>query len=572
VLTLRDALAVAAESPWGLRFVDPAERELLLSWRDVRRRARLVAGALALAGVAPGDRVAIVLPTGPDFMDAFFGALLAGAVPVPLYPPVRLARLEEYHPATARMLQLVGARLVLTDARVRRLLGRATALARPELGCVTVESLRESGAAPLEVPGDPDAPGVIQYSSGSTVDPKPVSLSQRALLAHCAVLEALLLRSATGPQLGVSWLPLYHDMGLIGALLTALYHPADLVLIAPEHFLARPALWLRCISRYRATVSPAPNFAYSLCVRRVRDADLAGVDLSTWRVALNGAEPVSADTMRRFAERFARVGFDGKALMPVYGLSEAALALTFTSPDEGARVRSVDPARLAAEGVVVDGDREIVSVGRCLPGCEIELRGGEGGELPEGRVGRLYARSVSMMTGYFAQPEATAATLDDGWLDTGDLGFVEDGEVYICGRAKDVVIIRGANHAPQDFEDALAGIEGLRPGCAVAAGFVPRGEGEEALLILAERYPDAPGGLEEVIRASVVARTGVRAHTVTLLDPGALPRTSSGKLRRREALRRFEAGELTAPRPATAVGLAVEVARSAIAFARTRAR
>ncbi len=318
--TLQAALETAAQSRWGLSFRDAQERDRSLTFSELRANAAGTAGALRELGVRRGDRVAIVLPTGPDFVDAFFGALLCGAIPVPLYPPVRLGRLDEFHLRTARMLHVSGARIVLSDARISRLLGVAVAQARPSLG------LREvPHGPPLAEPGAPGELALIQFSSGTTVDPKPVALTHENVLMNLAAIETIV--PPDDAQAGVSWLPLYHDMGLIGCLLLAFYRPGPLTLLGPETFLARPALWLRAMSQKRATLSVAPNFAYGLCVRRVRDEEMEGVDLSSWRFALNGAEPVAPDVLRRFSERFARWGFDARALMPVYGLSEASLAV-----------------------------------------------------------------------------------------------------------------------------------------------------------------------------------------------------------------------------------------------------
>ncbi len=570
--TLVETLARAAASPGRLHFVDAHEREQVLSWAEVQTRASELAAGLQASGVTPGDRVALLLPTSPDFPTAFFGVLLAGAVPVPLYPPVRLGRLGEYHRSTTRMLQVCGARMVLTDAKVRLLLGPPVEAARPVLGCRTVEDVAHAGRREeASVALGPDALALIQFSSGSTVDPKPVALTHGQVVAQLAALKARMPVPEGAPRVGVSWLPLYHDMGLIGCLLSAAYYPGDLVLLPPELFLARPALWLRALSRHRAMVSPAPNFAYGLVLKRVKDAELAGLDLSCWTYALNGAEPVSAEVMDRFRARLEPYGFKATALLPVYGLSEAALAVTFPPSGRGSpRVLSVDAAQLAETGEVQPGARALPSVGVPVAGVELEVRDGQGHALPERRVGRIVLRGPSVMQGYFGQPEATAGTTEGGWLDTGDLGFVADGELYVCGRAKDVVIIRGANHAPQAFEECLAGVEGVRTGCAVAVGFRPEGEEDEALVMLVEHTGAAPEGLDERVRAAVVAGTGVRPHTVCVLPPGTLPRTSSGKLRRGEALRRSLAGELTAPRKVGPLQLALEVARSALALRRSQ--
>ncbi|MGZ3481769.1 MAG: AMP-binding protein, partial [Myxococcaceae bacterium] len=468
--SLHEALERAAVSGRrGLTFVAADETETTLGWDAIRARASLVAGALAALGVRPGERVAMVLPTGPEFMDAFFGTLLAGAVPVPLYPPVRLGRLPEYHAATARMLQLSGAVALLSDGRVGRLLGEAVRRGAPRLGLRNVTALRDSGAPPVTRSADPGTLALVQFSSGSTVDPKPVGLSHRAVLAQTDALRALMPDDTPeDPQLGVSWLPLYHDMGLIGCLLSAMTYPGPLVLLGPEAFLGRPALWLRALSRHQGTISVAPSFAYAVCARRVKDEEMEGMDLSRWRLALNGAEQVSVDAARRFSERFERWGFRPAALMPVYGLAEAALAVTFCPPRTPLRTVPVDPVELARAGKVRAGTRTLASVGIPVPGMTVEVRDEAGGVALEGVVGRIVARGPSIMEGYVGQPEATRAVLAGGWLDTGDLGFVQDGELVVCGRAKDVVVLRGANHAPQEFEDALDGLTGVRAGCAVA--------------------------------------------------------------------------------------------------------
>ncbi len=530
--TIPLALQAAAQSESGVTFLDAEESERALTFREMHERARRAAGTLLAKGVRPGDRVAIVLPTCPEFMDAFFGALYAGAIPVPLYPPVRLGRLEEFHARTARMLAITGARLVVSDARISRLLGLSLEEARPELGLHT----GLSGGEPRFAPGSPEDLALIQFSSGTTVDPKPVALTHRNVLTNVAAIDTFLPR--TGSEAGVSWLPLYHDMGLIGCLLLAVVHPGPLTLLGPEVFLARPALWLRAISRKRANLSVAPNFAYGLCARRIRDEELEGVDLSSWRFALNGAEPVAPAVLRRFADRFARWGFDARALMPVYGLSEASLAVTFTPPGRGPHT-------------LVRGGRELASVGAPIPGVDLAVDGG-----------RVLVRGPSVMERYFG---AESSMLREGWLDTGDLGFIEGGELFVSGRAKELVILRGANHAPQEFEDALDGLAGVRAGCAVAVG-VPGEEGEELALLVEHAAP-----LEvEAVRARVVERTGIRPHAVHLFAPGTLPRTSSGKLRRGEALRQLLSGELRPPRPVTLLGLAREAARSMAALARLR--
>ncbi len=567
--TFVDALTQAGRANARLTFVDAQEQETVLEHGALVRSARRLAHALRERGVQPGDRVALVLPTGADFVEGFFGIQFAGAVPVPLYPPVRLGRMEEYLAATTRMLTVVGARLVLSDRRVKLLLGQAIARAAVPLGCPTVAELRE-GTQELTHEARPEDLGLIQFSSGSTVDPKAVSLSHHALITQCAALEAL-MKPAQGAPSGVSWLPLYHDMGLIGCLLSAIYQAGPLALLPPEAFLVKPALWLRALSRHRATISPAPNFAYGLCLKRVKPVDVQGVDLSNWTHALNGAEPVSAETMEKFSTRFAEHGFRREALMPVYGMSEASLAVSFTASVGAKRALAIDPVALATEGRVAPAaahSRTVVSVGTAVPGCELEVRDDRGAVLAEGALGRVLVRGPFLMSGYFGDRAATDRAVQDGWLDTGDLGFIEGGELFVCGRSKDVVIVRGRNHAPQEFEDALESIEGVRTGCAVALGFVPPGEPDERLLLLVETTVAPAAALKDQVRAAVLARTGVDAHTIELLEPGTLPRTSSGKLRRQEALRRFQAQALSAPEKVNALTMGRELAKSALGYAK----
>lgn len=575
--TVLDLLAPARRSPeGGLRFLDRDERAQWLGWAEVRERALAAAGGLQALGVAPGDRVALVFPTGPEFFDGFFGTLLAGAVPVPLYPPVRLGRLAEYLRRTARMLELAGARLVLADRRVRRLLGEAVAEARPPLGCRTVADLPREAPAPVAVaPGDL---GLVQFSSGTTVDPKPVALAHRALLAQVETLNGFWVDTPERKHSCVSWLPLYHDMGLIGCVLPALARDAALTLIGPELFVARPALWPRALSRYRATISPAPNFGYAMATTRVPEAELQGLDLSAWVTALNGAEAVSPGVLRAFEERYSRHGLRPGVLAPVYGLSEAALAVTFSAIGRPWASRRFDREGLARHGVALEsaGGREIVSVGQPVPGFRLSVRDEERREVPEGRVGRVWISGPSLMEGYLGQPEATARVLAGGWLDTGDLGFLWRGELYLTGRAKDVVILRGRNHSPEEIERAVDPVPGVRTGCAVAASWLPEdAEGEELVLLVEARHgasAEEHAALPEACRAAVLGAMGLAVDRLAVLAPGTLPRTSSGKLRRAEALRLFLAGELKEPERVTPFSLAGAFARSGLAYARMGSR
>jgi acyl-CoA synthetase (AMP-forming)/AMP-acid ligase II len=523
--TLLSCLERAAAAGERVRFLDRSEERTVL-YRDVLERATRVAGGLLALGVEPGSRVAVAASTSPEFYDAFFGVLAAGASPLSLPLPPRFGSRQGFVEDLRASVKAADARLVLTDVA-----------GRVRLPDVSVVSLAElPGAQPRFLDGGPDSLALVQLSSGTTGSPKPIPLTHRQLLANVRAIRDRILECYPAGRYehgGVSWLPLYHDMGLVGALVTALAHPAPLALMKPEEFVARPARWLQAISRYRATISAAPNFAYELAVERVKDDELQGVDLSSWLLALDGAEPVSASTLSRFYDRFRAYGLRREALTPVYGLAEASLAVTFSPPDRAFTSRRFDGAALVENEEAVESARgvDLVSSGMPLPGVEVEIAGERGERLPEGKVGRVLIRGASV----------TSVGADaEGYLDTGDRGFFWGGELHVCGRSRDLLILRGRNFPPEMIEEAAEGIPGSRAG-AVAAVSVP-GELGESLWLLAERAFDlAPEDGERVvdeIRARVIERCGVDP-IVRLLDPGALPRTSSGKLRRREAARLF---------------------------------
>jgi len=564
--TLNEMLAAAAQKRASLFFVNRKEEDQEVPMARVREHALSIAADLVDREVRKGDRVALVLPTSPEFVYCFFGVLCAGAIPVPLYPPVRLGKLDEYHRKTAAMLQAVDAALVVTDERIRRFLGVAVQISAPRLGCVTASSLGGTNSGEIEIASDDVA--LIQFSSGTTHDPKPVALTHANLLSNLAAIEHYITDEGTPNTVGVTWLPLYHDMGLIGNLLLAFYIPAPLVLLPPELFVAEPAAWLRAISRHRGTHSAAPNFAFGLCLKRIRDDQLEGVDLSSWSLSLNGAEAISAAVQRRFIERFGRWGFRASSLTPVYGMAEASLGVTFKPAGNSFSSFGVDAEKLALEGVVEPGSKELVSVGRPLAGVEVEIRDDRGVPLPADRVGHVFVRGPSVMVGYFARTDLTDQVLHDGWLESGDLGFAHDGELFLCGRQKDIVIVRGANHAPEEFEAALDGLPGVRPGCAIAVGFVPAGEDDEALAMLVETNSDASPTLADDVASRLEERTRILPAHVELLAPGTLPRTTSGKLRRREAAAQWLAGTLSPPKKVSAAGLLIKAAHGELLQAR----
>lgn len=555
-------------------------RERRLSFGALWSAGLRTAGGLARRGVTPGARVAIILPTGPDFYTTFLGVLCAGCVPVPLYPPARMNDLPGYVERGSRILASARPEVLVTDGEILPA-ARLLADRRPGLITVTAEALAaEEGQAVARVA--PDDLALIQYSSGSTGDPKGVALTHRSLIAN---MRAIGLGLSFGPNdIPISWLPLYHDMGLIGTWLSPYLHGMQVVMISPLQFLSRPERWLWAFHRYRGTISPAPNFGYELCCRKIEDADIVGLDLSSWRSAMNGSEPVRADTVERFCRRFAPHGFKREAMMPVYGLAETCVALTFPAPGRGARFDRIDAAVLAREGraePALDGTLEIAACGRPLAGHEVRIAGDRGEPCCDRVQGRILFRGPSTMAGYFDRPDATAAVRyalpgDDRagpWIDTGDLGYLADGELHVTGRAKDLIIKGGRKYHPQDIEDALKAVEGLRKGCAVAFD-VRTGSGRdspadgfsgEAIVVLAEsREPPARHAeLAAAITAAVQRQIGTPPDRVQILRPGSLPKTSSGKLRRRESRKLYLEGGFTA-RPARLRGVARLAVGSAV--------
>ena len=528
-------------------------------WAD----AGAVAHGLAAAGIGRGDAVALMLPTGSAFFHAFLGAMLVGAVPVPLYPPLRWSEIEEHVHGRAAILDNSLARMLVTVPEAQ-LIGRILRAELPHLAAVTsVERLREAGerVGAADVAGRDTA--MLQYTSGSTGDPKGVVLSHDNLLANIRTMGSA--AAATSSDRFVSWLPLYHDMGLIGAWLCTMYYGIPLVLMPPTSFLARPARWLRTIHRYRATISAGPNFAYEIAASKIRDEDLAGIDLSSWRLAFNGAEPVRAATLERFAARFARYGFDRRALTPVYGLAESAVGLAFPPLGRGPRVERIGPAALAREGKAIPAPEgagaalEIVSCGRPLPGHEIRVVDQGGREVAARIEGRIEFRGPSATAGYHRNPEATARLFRDDWLDTGDVGYIADGELFLTSRAKDLIKRGGHNVHPYDLEAAVGDIPGMRKGCVAVFGTMDRVSGTERVIVVAETNetnPSARAALRDRVMALAAIHLNGPADEVLLVPARTVLKTSSGKIRRAACRELYEKGLLQAPRRAVWLQLA----------------
>ncbi|HRQ97493.1 MAG TPA: AMP-binding protein [Candidatus Accumulibacter phosphatis] len=523
-----------------------------LSYGELLAESRRVATALVSRGLLPRQAVALMLPTGRDYLTSFFGVMIAGGIPVPIYPPARMAQIEDHLRRHARILANAEAVFIITVPQARGVAALLRSEAPTLREVLTPDDLSAVAMPLLYRPAATDT-AFLQYTSGSTGDPKGVVLSHANLLANLRAMgEAV---AATGDDVFVSWLPLYHDMGLIGAWFGSLYFGMLLVLMSPLAFLSRPVRWLRVISQHRGTLSPAPNFAYDLCARKLADADLAGLDLSSWRLALNGAEPVSPATLQAFADRFAPYGLRRTAITPVYGLAECSVGLAFPPLGRGPRIDTIERAALLQRRIAVpaaaDADADSVvrvpACGRPLPRHEIRIVGDDGRELPDRQVGGLQFRGPSATSGYHRNPAATQALFRDGWLDSGDFAYTVDGEIYLTGRVKDLIIRGGRNLYPYELEQAVGNLPGVRRGCVAVFASNDPVNATERLVVVAETREEDPQRREQLrqqINEAAVAAIGLPADEVVLAPPNSVLKTSSGKIRRNASREAYEHGLL----------------------------
>ncbi|HVS87669.1 MAG TPA: AMP-binding protein [Candidatus Acidoferrum sp.] len=554
-----------------------AERSLTLTFGELYAAAQRCAAELARRGVPAGGRVALMLPTSRAFFVSYAGILLAGAIPVPIYPPFRADRIEEYASRQSAILNNAEVCLLLTFRRAEAVAKLLKPRVRSLASVADAEKLIDAAdKAPLPSPGVKPAHltgsrarkasdiALLQYTSGSTGDPKGVVLTHANLLANMrAVGEAVQL----GPgDVGISWLPLYHDMGLIGAWLTLLHYGVPLAVMSPLAFLTRPERWLQAVHKHRGTIAAAPNFAYELCVRKIAEKDIQGVDLSSWRAALNGAEPVNPETLERFAARFAKYGFRREAQLPVYGLAEASLAVTVPPLNRGPLIDRVDRETFTVEGRAIPASPNdstaiaFVSSGKPIPQHEVRLVDAKGQEVSERTEGFLWFRGPSATSGYYRNERATEelfslrATTGNDWLNSGDRAYCAEGEIYVTGRVKDIIIKGGRNLYPHEVEELAARAEGIRKGCIVAFGLKDEATGTEKLVVVAEsRESDAAkrAAIAAAVTEQVSRGLGLPPDRVEIIPPGSIPKTSSGKLRREETRQLYLADTLSAAiRPA----------------------
>ena len=535
-----------------------------LTYAGLRRAADDVAAGLRELGLAHGETVAIMLPTCLEFFFAYFGILIAGGVPVPIYPPARLNQIEDHLKRQAAVLTNALAKVLITVPEAKTLARYLRAQTRSLDHVVTTDDLRRGGPGQLWPVVSGEDLAFIQYTSGSTGNPKGVMLTHDNLLAN--------LRAMGQPfQMGrerdvfVSWLPLYHDMGLIGAWLGSLYFSMALVLMSPLRFLIRPERWLQAITKYQGTLSASPNFGYELCRMRIKDHALEGLDLSSWRVAANGAEAVLQTTITGFTERFRPCGFNPETLRPVYGLAENSVGLAFPQIDREPVVERIDREIFSRTGEAIpaplgSGDPlEFMVCGQPLPGHEIRIVDNAGRELKERREGGIEFRGPSSTQGYYRNPEATKTLFHGDWLRTGDKGYLVKGEVVISGREKDTIVRAGRNIYAAQLEAAVYQVPGIRKGCVAIFGSPNRESGTEDLVVLAEtRIEDRAGleALEKAVNRAVISSIGEPADQVVLAPPHTVLKTSSGKIRRAATRQVYERGGHKAKRPPVCVQFA----------------
>jgi 1-acyl-sn-glycerol-3-phosphate acyltransferase len=539
----------------------------IITYRDLWQGAEQIAAGLLHFGLEHGESVLIMLPTGRDYFHSFFGVLVAGGVPVPVYPPGRLKQIGEHLQRHAAIATNCLAKIMISMPETKRFAHIMHKQVVNLQHILTVDELsghKTDAAAILRRPvlhaGDT---AFLQFTSGSTGLPKGVVLSHANLLANIRTMGEK--TKVSSDDVFVSWLPLYHDMGLIGAWLGSLYFACQLVIMPPLSFIAKPQRWLRAIHRFGGTLSAAPNFAYELCLRRVDDKDIEGLDLSSWRIAFNGAEAVNPNSVKHFIERFSSHGFSTGTMMPVYGLAESSVGLAFSEPGRGPRFDRIkrDPFMDSRQAIQAGQDDthtlEFVGCGQPLPGHQIRIVDENDRELPERTEGHLQFMGPSTTSGYFKNPEKTSSLFHGQWLDSGDKAYIAGGEIYITGRTKDIIIRAGRNIYPVELEEAVGQVEGIREGNVAVFGSVSDKSRTEELIVLAETRKKEPNALEEIrktVNAIVTDLIGTPPDKVVLAPPNTVLKTSSGKIRRNASKEIYERNLIGKPKKAVWVQVA----------------
>ena len=547
--TFGEALDYAATGKRGFNFHDPrGTLKRVYPFSELQQDALATARRMIAHGIKPGDRVAMVAETGPEFAALFCATVYAGAWPVPLPLPTSFGGKESYIDQLAVQLASSDPLALFFPAEIAEMAGAAAA----RQGCQAIawEDFAANPVPECDLPqANPDDICYLQYSSGSTRFPHGVAVTHASLLNNLAGHgEGMRLEQQ---DRCISWLPWYHDMGLVGCFLSLISNQVSADYIKTEDFARRPLAWLDMISRNPGqSISYSPTFGYDICARRISSQSHVSerFDLSRWRIAGNGADMIRPDVMQGFVNAFTEAGFKAGAFLPSYGLAEATLAVTIMPPGEGIRIELVEEERLSGTPRDLSRParyRAIVNCGKPVKDMAVEIRGASGQALPDHHIGKVWCKGPSVMHSYFRDPEATAECLVDGWLDTGDMGYQVDSYLFIVGRAKDMIIINGKNHWPQDIEWAVEQLPGFNHG-DIAAFSVETDSGEEAPAVLVHcRVSDPAARLElrDTIRDKVRSITGMNC-IVELVPPRTLPRTSSGKLSRAKAKKLYLAGEI----------------------------
>jgi len=556
--TLTEAIRQLGKLPTsgskGYVFVRADGSERFIPFTELCDLAERRAAQLHAQGLVKGDRLAIVVPDPDEFVLSFLGAIMGGIVPVPIYPQLSFKNVETYHDTVSHIVAASGASLLLTTASTRQHVDPVLARARdasPGLRAITtVDELTAKDHGKVEVAIEPSDLAFLQFTSGSTARPKGVMVSHNNLAWNSESFMIHGLQKDSSFDKGVTWLPLFHDMGLIGFAVGTLFTDIPVVFMPTASFVRNPRIWLDKIHQHRGTITYAPNFAYGLVAKRVKEKDLADLDLSCLRRAGCGAEPIQARTLRDFAEKLRPARFDARAFLPSYGMAEATLAITFVPVDSGVRTDDVAKAGLekgVAEPGSGDGAQQLVNCGKSFPEHEVAVVNEQGARLGDRQVGQIITRGPSISAGYYREPELTAEAFKAGpdghtWLYTGDLGYTVAGEIFICGRLKDMIIVRGRNFYPSDIEWMVSELPGVRRGNVVA--FSVEVNGEEQLVVAAECHSSEAQALEPAIAQAVVADFALTPHEVVMVPQGTLPRTSSGKPQRRKTRQLYLDGAL----------------------------
>jgi acyl carrier protein len=551
--SLTEALAYHVErQPERLTvFMYEEKAEFPLTYKALWDGAMGYAARLAEAGLQPGQMVAIMLPTCKEYLYCFYGVMLAGGVPVPLYPPAKLTTIEDHMSRHVGILKSAGATIMVTIAEAKPLAYLLRAQVESLNLILTPQDFGpSSGKNFTPIHRKPGDMGFLQYTSGSTGNPKGVVLSHANLMANVRAMGAAV--NANPADVFVSWLPLYHDLGLIGANFASLVLGFPTVLMSPLAFLSRPASWMRAIDRHRGTMSGGPNFSFELCLRRIQDEDMEGVDLTSWRFAFNAAEPVSPDTIIEFEKRFAKWGLRKNCLSPSYGLAESSVGVAITVPGTPWRADRLDRERFTRTGEATEagpGDASpliVIGCGTPIPAHDIRVVDAAGFELPDRQEGHLQFRGPSSTSGYYRNPEATKTLFgSDDWLNTGDRAYLSEGTLFLTGREKDIIIRGGRNISPYELEQAVGDLDGVRRGCVAVFGSTDAATGTERVVVLAEmRDKDAArqDDLRRGINGLAMGLIGAPADDIVLAPPGTVPKTSSGKIRRVAAREYYERG------------------------------